>query len=157
MTNKIQRRTQLYVVGLSVSAVVVCVGLIVAGYDFGGAPYTVIVLVVVNAIAERSGVWLTRTTQMSIALLPTLFAAVLFGPLAAGLVNAASMLGDPELLTHSDPDRAPRLKLASYASSRFITGVAAGLIAQALLGTTSSLLWRVDGRHRRGRVRSRST
>lgn len=139
MTNEIQRRTQLYVVGLSVSAVLVCLGLIVAGYDFGGAPYTVIVLVVVNAIAERSGVWLTRTTQMSIALLPTLFAAVLFGPLAAGLVNASSMLGDPELLTHSDPDRAPRLKLASYASSRFITGVAAGLIAQALLGTTSSL------------------
>ncbi len=28
-------------------------------------------------------------------LLPTLFAAVLFGPLAAGLVGAASMLGDP--------------------------------------------------------------
>ena len=36
--------------------------------------------------------------QMSIALLPTLFAAVLFGPLAAGIVNASSMLGDPELL-----------------------------------------------------------
>ena len=50
----------------------------------------------VNAVAERSGVWITRTTQMSIALLPTLFAAVLFGPLAAGLVNASSMLGDPD-------------------------------------------------------------
>ena len=33
-------------------------------------------------VAERSGVWVTRTTQLSIALLPTLFAAVLFGPLA---------------------------------------------------------------------------
>ena len=55
---------------------------------------------------------------MSIALLPTLFAAVLFGPLAAGLVNAASMLGDPELFAPRDPDRAPRLKWASYTSSR---------------------------------------
>ena len=125
--------------GLCVSAAILCAGLIVAGYDLGGAPWTIIALVLVNAIAERSGVWITRTTQMSIALLPTLFAAVLFGPLAAGLVNASSMLGDPEILTHSDPDRAPRLKLASYASSRFITGAVAGLIAQGLLGATSSL------------------
>ena len=79
-----------------------------------------------------------RTTQMSIALLPTLFAAVLFGPLAAGLVNAASMLGDPELFARSDPDRAPRLKWASYTSSRFITGAVAGLIAQRLVDVTSS-------------------
>jgi putative nucleotidyltransferase with HDIG domain len=115
-----------------------CVGLAAAGYDLGGDPWTLIALVVVNAIAERSGVWITRTTQMSIALLPTLFAAVLFGPLAAGLVNASSMLGDPEVLSRSDPKRAPRLKLASYASSRFLTGAAAGLVAQRLLGLTSS-------------------
>ena len=38
----------------------------------------------------------------------------------------------------SDPDRAPRLKLASYASSRFITGAVAGLIAQRLIGVTPS-------------------
>ena len=138
MTTEIQRRTQLYVMALSISAVVLCVGLVLAGYDLGGDPWTIVALVVVNAVAERSGVWITRTTQMSIALLPTLFAAVLFGPLAAGLVNASSMLGDPELFTHSDPDRAPRLKLASYASSRFITGAAAGLVAQDLIGVTSS-------------------
>jgi len=124
--------------GLSLSALVLCVALVVAGYDLGGEPWTIAALVVVNAIAERSGVWITRTTQMSIALLPTLFAAVLFGPLAAGLVNASSMLGDPELFSRGDPERAPRLKLASYASSRFITGAVAGLIAQGLLGITSS-------------------
>jgi hypothetical protein len=124
--------------GLTVSAAMLCVGLLLAGYNLGGAPWAIVALVVVNAVAERSGVWITRTTQMSIALLPTLFAAVLFGPLAAGLVNAASMLGDPELFTHSDPDRAPRLKWASYTSSRFITGAAAGLIAQNLVDVTSS-------------------
>ena len=74
---------------------------------------------------------------MSIALLPTLFAAVLFGPLAAGLVCASSMLGDPEILSRADPARAPRLKLVSYASSRFIVGAAAGLVAQSVLGHTS--------------------
>ena len=48
------------------------------------------------------------------------------------------MLGDPETALSVDPERAPRLKLASYASSRFITGAVAGLIAQRLLGFTSS-------------------
>ena len=124
--------------GLSIAAIVFGVGLLLAGYNLGDDPWTIAALVVMNAAAERNGVWLTRTTQMSIALLPTLFAAVLFGPLAAGLVNASSMLGDPDLLSRSDPDRAPRLKLASYASSRFITGAVAGLIAQRLIGVTPS-------------------
>ena len=124
--------------GLSIAAIVFGVGLLLAGYNLGDDPWTIVALVVMNAAAERNGVWLTRTTQMSIALLPTLFAAVLFGPLAAGLVNASSMLGDPDLLSQSDPDRAPRLKLASYASSRFITGAVAGLIAQRLIGVTPS-------------------
>ena len=124
--------------GLSIAAIVFGVGLLLAGYNLGDDPWTIVALVVMNAAAERNGVWITRTTQMSIALLPTLFAAVLFGPLAAGLVNASSMLGDPDLLSRSDPDRAPRLKLASYASSRFITGAVAGLIAQRLIGVTPS-------------------
>lgn len=122
---------------MSAFAVVFGCWLVLDGYDLGDSLWAVIALVVINAVAERSGVWLTRTTQMSIALLPTLFAAVLFGPLAAGVVNAASMLGDPDLLSRSDPDRAPRQKLASYASSRFITGAIAGLVAQAILTSSS--------------------
>ncbi len=138
MTTAIQRRTQRYVMAQSIAAIVLCIGLILAGYTLGGDPWMIVALVVVNAVGERGSVWITRTTQLSISLLPTLFAAVLFGPLAAGLVNAASMLGDPELLADSDPDRAPRLKLASYGSSRFIIGVAAGLVAQGFIGVTSS-------------------
>ena len=67
-------------------------------------PWTVLALVDRERLAERGGVWITRTTQMSIALLPTLFAAVLFGPLAGGVVNAASMLGDPELFARAIPN-----------------------------------------------------
>ena len=125
-------------IGLSISAVAFCVCLLLLGYDLGGAPWTIIALVVVNVAAERRDVWITRTTQLSICLLPTLFAAVLFGPLAAGLVNASSMLGDPELLARSDPERAPRLKLLSYTSSRFITGAVAGLVAQQFADVSSS-------------------
>jgi putative nucleotidyltransferase with HDIG domain len=107
------------------------------GYDLGD-PWTVLALAAVNVVAERSSVWVTRTTQMSISLLPTLFAAVLFGPLAGAVVNAASMLGDPELFGPRDPERAPRLKWATYTSSRFITGAVAGLVAEHVLAATNT-------------------
>ena len=58
---------------------------------------------------------------------------MLFGPLAAGVVGAASMLGDPELSPARDPERAPRLKWATYTSTRFIGGAAMGLAAQATI------------------------
>jgi putative nucleotidyltransferase with HDIG domain len=137
MSDATRHNTRVYVAILSTSAVICAIGLIAAGYDLGNA-WTVLALAVVNAIAERSGVWVTRTTQMSIALLPTLFAAVLFGPLAGAVVNAASMLGDPELFAPSDPERAPRLKWATYTSTRFITGAVAGLVAEEVLGATNN-------------------
>jgi putative nucleotidyltransferase with HDIG domain len=77
---------------------------------------------------------------MSIALLPTLFAAVLFGPLAAAIVNAASMLGDPELFAPRDRARAPRLKWATYSSMRFITGAVAGLVAVTVIDATNTTI-----------------
>ena len=43
------------------------------------------------------------------------------------------MLGDPELLSRGGPGRAPRLKWATYTSTRFITGAASGLAAQATI------------------------
>lgn len=137
MSTETQRRTRAYVWGLAVTAALTCLALVLAGYRLV-SPWTVLILVVVNALAERGSVWITRTTQMSIALLPTLFAAVLFGPLAAGLVNAASMLGDPELFAPGDPDRAPRLKWASYTSSRFLTGTVAGFVALGLKDSLTS-------------------
>jgi putative nucleotidyltransferase with HDIG domain len=137
MSDATQRTTMVYVLILSCAAVSCAVALLAAGYDLGDT-WTVLALAIVNAVAERSGVWVTRTTQLSIALLPTLFAAVLFGPLAGAVVNAASMLGDPELLAPSDPERAPRLKWATYTSTRFITGAVAGLVATQVLAATNT-------------------
>jgi putative nucleotidyltransferase with HDIG domain len=81
---------------------------------------------------------LTRTTEQSISVIPTLIAAVLFGPLAAAVVGAASMLGDPELVAPRDSDRAPRLKWATYTSTRFIGGAVTGLAAQATIAFVPS-------------------
>ncbi|MGL6278838.1 MAG: HD-GYP domain-containing protein, partial [Gaiella sp.] len=135
LTKSTQTRTKRYVIVVSAAAAVFAAGLLIAGYGLGDI-WAVLALAALNAIAERSGVWVTKTTQMSIALLPTLFAAVLWGPLAVAVVNAASMLGDPELFGRRDPERAPRLKWLSYTSSRFLTGAISGLVAVAVLSVT---------------------
>jgi putative nucleotidyltransferase with HDIG domain len=124
-----QRRTGLYVACLAIAASATAVFLVFAGYGLS-APVTVLVLGVAAAAAERGNVRVTKAVELSLSQSPTLFAAVLFGPLAAGVVGAASMLGDPELFA-SDRDRAPRLKWATYTSTRFIGGALMGLAAQA--------------------------
>jgi putative nucleotidyltransferase with HDIG domain len=69
--------------------------------------------------------------EESISLLPTLFAAVLLGPLAGLLVGAASMLGD---------FRRPYLKWSVYTSSRAIIGALTGLTAGLVAPFASSEL-----------------
>ena len=139
-----QRRTLAYVTALIAAAVLAAAGLLIAGYDLESPP-TVLALALVAAIGERISVrfavsrrGLTSTEEQSLHLLPTLFAAVLFGPLAAAVVGAASMLGDPELVARRDRDRAPRLKWATYTSTRLISGAAMGIAAQAVLTATPS-------------------
>lgn len=139
-----QRRTFVYVTALVAAAFVTTTGLLIAGYGIE-SPVTVIALAVAAAVAERISVrfavtrrGLTTTEEQSLHLLPTLFAAVLFGPLAAAAVGAASMLGDPELVARRDPDRAPRLKWATYTSTRLMSGAAMGLAAQATVDAVPS-------------------
>jgi HD-GYP domain-containing protein (c-di-GMP phosphodiesterase class II) len=127
-----QSRTVVYVVALVTTALLTAAALITAGYTLE-APVSVLALAIAAAVAERSSIRLTKTMEMSISILPTLLAAVLFGPLAAAVVGAASMLGDPELTTRGDRRRAPRLKWATYSSSRFISGALTGLAAQATI------------------------
>ena len=139
-----QRRTLVYVAALSVAALLTAALLLFAGYGVE-SPVTVLTLAAAAAIAERISVGfavtrrgLTSTEEQSLHVLPTLFAAVLFGPLAAAVVGAASMLGDPELIARRDPDRAPRLKWATYTSTRLIGGAAMGLAAQTTLDAVPS-------------------
>jgi putative nucleotidyltransferase with HDIG domain len=108
---------------------VVAVGLLLvaslaaAGVDVGNR-WSVLALCLVAAIAERGSIRVTSTTQESISLLPTLFAAVLFGPLAAAAVGGASMISQM---------RSPYLAWGLYTSSRAITGAVAGTVAQLAL------------------------
>jgi len=127
----VQLRTVAYVAGLIAAAIIVAVALLYADYGLE-APITVVALAAAAAVLERTSVRLTKSIELSTSALATLLAAVLLGPLAAAVVGGASMLGDPELISRN-ASRAPRLKWATYTSTRFIGGAATGLAAQATL------------------------
>ena len=129
--NQAQGPLLLYVAGLTGFAVLLLAGLVWFGQTLGN-PWIVLVLAASAAMAERGSVRLTETTELSISPVLTLFAAVLFGPLAGGLVGAASELGDAEVFGRSEPGRSPRLKWMTYTSSRFVVGAATGGMALAV-------------------------
>jgi putative nucleotidyltransferase with HDIG domain len=101
-------------------------------------PYVVLVLAAIAAVSERSSIGFGRTTSFSTSQIPTLFAAVLFGPLAGGVVGASSMLGDGETFARPNRERAPRLKFLLYASTRFIVGGAMAATARLAVDVVPS-------------------
>lgn len=121
-----------YVAALALAASGIAIGLVLLGQQVGSF-WIVLVLALAAAIAERGSVRVTATTELSISPVLMLFAAVLFGPFAGGLVGAASELGDSELLDRGTPGRSPRLKWLTYTSSRFLIGAATGGVAMAVL------------------------
>lgn len=96
-----------------------------------GSPWAVGALAVIAAVAERGRVRVNSTTELSISLLPMLFAAVAFGPLAAMIVGAGSMLGGL---------RPPYLKWAVFTCSESIAGAGTGLAAGYAASITSGSL-----------------
>src|ERR1051326_4139342 len=113
-----------YVIPLALAASAIAVGLFAQGYRLGDA-WSVGALCVIAAVSERGLVRFTSTTSQSISILPTLCAAVLFGPLAALVVGAASLIGE-----FGQP---PHLKWVTYTSSRAIVGATTGLAAASAL------------------------
>jgi putative nucleotidyltransferase with HDIG domain len=122
-----------YIALLAIGAISLGALLIQTGATIGSV-WAVVALGIAAAIAERGTVRVTATTELSISPVLTLFAAVLFGPLAGGLVGAASELGEPELFGKSDRSRSPGLKWLTYTSTRFISGAAMGASADLARG-----------------------
>ncbi len=112
-------RLQLYLASL-VGAAALTATLLLLAHSPIGTLWIIGALALAAAIAERASIRLTSTTEESISLLPTLFAAVLFGPLAAMIVGAVSNLGD---------FRAPYMKWGIYTCTRALGGAVAGLVA----------------------------
>jgi putative nucleotidyltransferase with HDIG domain len=119
----------IYVGILALASLAVAADLVAAGYGISD-PWPVAALCVIAAVSERAHIRLTSTTSQSISILPTLFAAVLFGPLAAMLVGAASLAGE-----FGQP---PYLKWVTYTSSRAMGGAATGLAASYCLSLSNN-------------------
>jgi HD-GYP domain-containing protein (c-di-GMP phosphodiesterase class II) len=112
--------------------------LLVLAWKHGfGDPLAVLGLAAVAALAERGRVRLVSTTEVSISVLPTVFAAAVFGPLAAMFVAAGSFMGDfpvswQRARGFQRPSDGQILKWGIYTSVRAIYGAAAGFAASAV-------------------------
>ena len=124
----VNTRSLVYVGGLWMLTIACATALVAAGEPLVN-PYTVGLLALVAAVTERGRIKLTPTLSVSISLVPTLFAAVLFGPLAAMLVAAASFVSE---------FRSPYLRWAFYTASRALTGIATGGAALAVAATVTN-------------------
>jgi putative nucleotidyltransferase with HDIG domain len=108
-----------YVALVTSAALAVATILVLKGHRLGDA-WTVAGLAAVAAGAEHGHIAVSRRTTVSVSLLPALFAAVLFGPLASMLVFAASMLGRRHI---------PTAGRVVFMCSRSLTGALAALVA----------------------------
>jgi putative nucleotidyltransferase with HDIG domain len=108
------------------------------------SPLVVGLLAIAAAVGERARVRIATSVEASVSLLPTVFAAALFGPLAGMIVAAASYLGDlPALMSSARRAEAakrgsPYLKWGIYTCVRAMYGGAAGIAATAAMGAVGS-------------------
>lgn len=123
-----------YMLGLLLAAAVLF-GVFIFEHAGVGSWPGVVGLTVVAALGDRGRITLRGKLDVSISLLPAIFAAVLFGPLAAMIVFGVSVVG---LKTMPIPGR------ITYAGSRALTGAAAagsaGAAAWLLHGGTAGVM-----------------
>jgi putative nucleotidyltransferase with HDIG domain len=117
-----RHKMPIYLVSLAI-AVAILAGIAVArDYSFGSG-WAVATLALAAMVSETQRVFIRRDANelwASFSLIPILFAAVLFGPLAAVVVAAASNLGALER---------PYLKWGVYTCSHTVVGAITGFVA----------------------------
>jgi putative nucleotidyltransferase with HDIG domain len=111
-----------YAIVLGAAALITGAALLATGERLE-QPLAIAALALVAAVAEHRRVRLSPTLELSISLVPTLFAAVVFNPLAAMLVGGAAMVWD---LRRQPGVQAARLKFAVYTFSGALTGATTG-------------------------------
>jgi putative nucleotidyltransferase with HDIG domain len=124
---------EIYGAVVLLAAVAMVVGLVSFGYRLG-SPAAVAVLALTALLAESQSVQLTPTFELSVGSLTIIFAAVLFGPIAAVVVGAAGLLVD---FWRRDADQ-HLLRWMVWTSSRTLVAGAAGLAAAAVVNGSGS-------------------
>jgi putative nucleotidyltransferase with HDIG domain len=126
--SKPDRKVLAYAIGLAGIAVALAAWMVINGEGFASF-WVIVPLALLGAAAERHSVTFSGHVEVSIALLPMLFAAVVLGPLPAMCVGAASMLGG---------FRAPYLRWAVYTSTSAINGAVVGFVVSWSASLTAS-------------------
>jgi putative nucleotidyltransferase with HDIG domain len=91
--------------------------------------WAIAVLAAVAMLAERQPVRISANLEMTVSVLPMLFAAVVYGPLAAMAVGALGLLAD---------FRRPYLRWLIWTAMRVLAGGLAGVTASAFLNESRS-------------------
>jgi putative nucleotidyltransferase with HDIG domain len=118
------RALLLYGTTLSALALSIVTGLLLAGIRLEGPPWQLAILAAVALVAERQPVRITPNYEITFAVLPMLFAAVVYGPLDAMVVGGLSLLVD---------FRPPHVRWLIWTATRALAGGLAGLAVVVLL------------------------
>jgi putative nucleotidyltransferase with HDIG domain len=126
-------RVQIYAAFLGAAALALVAGLWIAGFRLAanGSPWLLVPFVVIAVLVEHQSITIREPAQdqrsalkVSVAFMPLLFVAVVFGPLAAAVIGALTML--PDL-------KAPYRRWLVWTATRSIISGAAGLAAYGCL------------------------
>jgi putative nucleotidyltransferase with HDIG domain len=121
-----------YAAALAIASLVLVITLAVTtGFlSHDRSPWPLLGLAVLAFVAERQSVRLTANLELSVAFLPLLFVAVVFGPLPAALIGAATVLTD---------FGRPFTRWVIWTANRTIVGGLAGVAAiQAMNGGSNT-------------------
>ncbi|HEY6585401.1 MAG TPA: HD domain-containing phosphohydrolase [Gaiellaceae bacterium] len=119
-----------YAISLAALACLMASALLVAGVRLEGPVWQLAILAAVAVVAERQPVRITPNTEITVSVLPMLFAAVVYGPLDAMAVGAVGLVADL---------RAPYIRWLIWTSTRALAGGLAGLVIIALLPNNAAV------------------
>jgi putative nucleotidyltransferase with HDIG domain len=119
-----------FAVALGVAACGLAVGLMLAGQAFGSA-IGVLLLGAFSMLAEKRSIRIGSNAEVSVSVLPIVFGAVVFGPLAAMAIGAIGILADL---------RRPYVRWLTWTSWKAISSGLAGVAATLVLAGDSSIV-----------------
>jgi putative nucleotidyltransferase with HDIG domain len=118
-----------YAGGLVLAVLLLITALIEAGAELRGQPWVLGALCLVALVAERESVFIAPNAQVSVSVLPLLFAAVVYGPFAAMLVGGFAILAD---------FGRPFTRWIIWTSSRSLVGGLSGIVATIFVPADAS-------------------
>lgn len=118
-----------YAIGVSVAASCLIFGLAMAGVS-AGSPLPLLALCVIGVVAETQTLRLTPTLEVTVSSMVYVFAAVLFGPLAAAIVVACGFL----LVFRERGIEQRFLRRLTWTGSQVLIAASAGAVALGVEG-----------------------